>query len=290
MSIIPYRSTPMPSPVVLITGCSSGIGQALCQAFHRQGCRVVATARRVEALDDLKAHGILTLPLDVTDSAGIRQVVETVLAQAGRIDMLINNAGFGQFGPLMDLSPAQLQAQWHTNVLAPLELVQQVAPVMKGQRSGTIVNMGSISGVVTTPFAGAYCASKAALHSLSEALRMELAPFGIHVVTVQPGAIQSNFGRTAEQELSGVLSPKSWYAPLKSKIRARAVLSQAQATPVNEFAEQLVTALLRPQPSTTIRLGKKSGWLPLLRQILPPRLMEFLLRRQFGLGPTTPRK
>lgn len=244
---------------------------------------MVATARRLETLDSLKAHSIMTLPLDVTDSAGIQQVIATVVAQEGRIDLLVNNAGFGQFGPLLDLSPAQIQAQFQTNVLAPLELVQQVAPVMKRQRSGVIVNIGSISGVVTTPFAGAYCASKAALHSLSEALRMELAPFGIHVVTVQPGAIQSNFGHIAEEGLAEVLSPESWYAPLESRIRARAVLSQTQATPADAFAEQLVAAIMRPQPPMTIRLGKKSRWLPLLKQVLPPRLMEFLLKRQFGL-------
>lgn len=278
----------MPSPVVLITGCSSGIGQALCQALHRCGCRVVATARRLETLDAVKAYTTLTLPLDVTDSAGIRQVIETVLAQEGRIDLLVNNAGFGQFGPLMDLSPAQIQAQFQTNVVAPLELVQQVAPVMKRQRSGVIVNIGSISGVVTTPFAGAYCASKAALHSLSEALRMELAPFGIQVVTVQPGAIQSNFGYAAEQGLAGVLGPESWYAPLEAKIRARAVLSQTQATPADAFAAQLVAAVLRPQPPLTLRLGKKSGWLPLIKRLLPPKLMEFLIKRQFGLTQIQP--
>jgi NAD(P)-dependent dehydrogenase (short-subunit alcohol dehydrogenase family) len=260
----------MTSPVVLITGCSSGIGKALCKAFHRQGYRVVATARRLEAIDDLKAHTVMTLPLDVMDSVGIRQVIEAVLAQEGCIDLLVNNAGFGQFGPLMDLSQAQLQAQFQTNLLAPLELAQQVAPVMKQQRSGVIVNIGSISGVVTTPFAGAYCASKAALHSLSEALRMELDPFGIQVVTVQPGAIQSNFGHAAEQGLAGVLSPESWYAPLESKIRARAVLSQAQATPTDEFAERLVAAVIRPQPQPTLRLRKKSRWLPLLNSCYRP--------------------
>ncbi|MBE9114142.1 SDR family oxidoreductase [Nodosilinea sp. LEGE 07298] len=273
----------MASPVVLITGCSSGIGQALCQTFHQRGCRVVVTARRLEALDSLKAHGIMTLPLDVTDSAGIQRVIEAVLAQEGQIDLLVNNAGFGQFGPLMDLSPAQLQMQFETNVLAPLELAQKVAPVMKRQRSGVIVNIGSIAGVVTTPFAGAYCASKAALHSLSEALRMKLASFGIQVITVQPGAIRSNFGHAAEQGLAEVLSPESWYAPLESKIRARAVLSQTQATPADAFAEQLVAAIMRPQSPMTIRLGKKSRWLPLLKQLLPPRLMGSLLRRQFGL-------
>ncbi|MFQ4134732.1 SDR family oxidoreductase [Nodosilinea sp. PGN35] len=273
----------MASPVVLITGCSSGIGKALCQAFHQRGCRVIATSRRLETLDSLKAHSIMTLPLDVRDSAGSQQVIATVLAQEGRIDLLVNNAGFGQFGPLMDLSPAQIQAQFQTNMMAPLELVQQVAPVMKRQRSGMIVNIGSISGVVTTPFAGAYCASKAALHSLSEALRMELAPFGIQVVTVQPGAIRSNFGLAAEQGLAGVLSSESWYAPLETKIRARAVLSQAQAMPADQFAEQLVKAVLGPRPPLTLRLGKKSGWFPLLKQALPPRLLEFLLKRQFGL-------
>ncbi|MBD2112359.1 MULTISPECIES: SDR family oxidoreductase [Cyanophyceae] len=273
----------MASPVVIVTGCSSGIGKALCQAFHRQGCRVVATARRLEAIDDLKAQGILTLPLDVTDSVAMNSVIDTVLAQIGRIDILVNNAGFGQFGPLMDLSPAQIHAQFQTNVLAPFELMQQVAPVMKEQRSGTIVNIGSISGIVTTPFSGAYSASKAALHSLSEALRMELAPFGIHVVTVQPGAIQSNFGQAADQGLTGVLSPDSWYAPLESKIRARAVLSQANATPVHDFAEQLVALVMKPHPPTTIRLGRKSRWLPLLKRLLPPKLMDFLLKRQFGL-------
>jgi NAD(P)-dependent dehydrogenase (short-subunit alcohol dehydrogenase family) len=273
----------MPSPVVLITGCSSGIGKALCQAFHRQGCRVIATARRLETLDDLQPYAAMTLPLDVTDSAAIPRAIEAVLNQEGRIDLLVNNAGFGQFGPLMDLSLAQLQAQFQTNVLAPLDLVQQVAPVMKQQGSGRIVNIGSISGVVTTPFAGAYCASKAALHSLDEALRMELAPFGIQVITVQPGAIQSNFGLAAEQELAGVLSPASWYAPLEAKIRARAVLSQTQATPADQFAEQLVKAVLGPRPPITLRLGKKSGWLPLLKQVLPARLLEYLLKRQFGL-------
>lgn len=273
----------MTPPVVLITGCSSGIGKALCQAFHRRGCRVVATARRLEAMDDLKTQGMLTLALDVTDSTAIKAAVDTVLAQVGRIDILVNNAGFGQFGPLMDLSPAQLQAQFYTNVLAPFELVQQVAPVMKEQRSGTIVNIGSISGFVTTPFAGAYSASKAALHSLSEALRMELAPFGIHVVIVKPGAIQSNFGQVADQGLAGVLSPDSWYAPLESMIRARANLSQANATPAHDFAEQLVAMVMRPHPPMTVRLGKKSRWLPLLKQLLPPKLMDFLLKRQFGL-------
>lgn len=273
----------MASQVVLITGCSSGIGKALCWAFHRQGYQVIPTARQIALLDEFKTAGMMPLPLDITEQTAVCQVIETILTKAGRIDILVNNAGFGQFGPVLDVSPAQLQAQFQTNVLAPLAIAQQVAPVMKRQGAGLIVNMGSISGVVTTPFAGAYCASKAALHSLSAALRMELAPFGITVVTVQPGAVQSNFGQGAEQSLADVISSDSWYAPLWQNIQARATLSQVKATPADTFAEQLVARIKQPHPPAVLRLGKKSFWLPWLNQLLPASLMAFLLRRRFGL-------
>lgn len=274
----------MSSPVVLITGSSSGIGKALCWAFHHQGYRAIATARQLQPLADLKAAGIVTLPLDVTDPIAIQQVTETVLADQGRIDILINNAGFGQFGPLMDLSPTQLQDQFQTNVWAPLAMVQQIAPIMKQQGSGLIINIGSISGVVTTPFSGAYCASKAALHSLSEALRLELSPFGITVITVQPGAIQSNFGQASQQHLDQVITPNSWYAPFEQAIQARATLSQVNATPAETFAAQLVAKIQKPNPPAIIRLGKKSHWLPWVKQLLPARLLEFILKRRFNLN------
>lgn len=273
----------MASQVVLITGCSSGIGKALCWAFHRQGCQVIPTARQIALLDEFKTVGMMPLPLDVTDQTAVCQVIETILTKVGRIDILVNNAGFGQFGPVLDVSPAQIQAQFQTNVLAPLVIVQHVAPVMKRQGAGLIVNMGSISGVITTPFAGAYCASKAALHSLSAALRMELAPFGITVITVQPGAIQSNFGQTAEQRLAQVILSDSWYASRLQSIRARATLSQVKATPVDAFAKQLVARITQPHPPTVLRLGRKSFWLPWLNQLLPTSLMEFFLKRRFGL-------
>ncbi|MEL6816047.1 MAG: SDR family NAD(P)-dependent oxidoreductase, partial [Cyanobacteria bacterium J06598_3] len=223
------------------------------------------------------------LPLDVTDNAAIKQVVEAVLTTENRIDLLINNAGFGQFGPLMDIEETHLQQQFATNVFAPIAMVQAVAPVMRSQSSGTIINIGSVSGTVTTPFAGAYCASKAALHSLSEALRMELAPFGIQVITVQPGAIRSSFGQAAEKSVSDLLTPDSWYAPLQENIQARTTLSQLNATPAEAFATQLACQLMQANPPNIIRLGKKSRWLPLLKHVLPTQLMDFLLKRKFGL-------
>ena len=223
------------------------------------------------------------LALDINDQQAVENAVESVLTAEGRIDVLINNAGFGQFGPLMDIDRNTLQQQFQTNVLAPLALAQQVAPSMKDQGSGLIVNIGSISGVVTTPFAGAYCASKAALHSLSEAMRMELAPFNIQVVTVQAGAIASNFGQSAESNLTNIMSSHSWYAGIESDIRARAQLSQVAATPADEFAKKLVAQATKSNPPSIIRLGKKSLWLPCIKRMLPNRLMSYILSRKFGL-------
>ncbi|MGB7088080.1 MAG: SDR family oxidoreductase [Phormidesmis sp.] len=273
----------MASPVVLVTGCSSGIGSSLCRAFQREGYRVVATARQVERLESLQEKGMAVLALDVDDPQAIKDVVRSILKSEGKIDVLVNNAGFGQFGPLMDIGREKLQQQFQTNVFAPLLLAQQVAPSMKEQGSGLIINIGSISGLVTTPFAGAYCASKAALHSLSEAMRMELAPFNIQVVTVQPGAIASDFGQSAETSLAGVISSSSWYVALEPDIRARAKLSQVAATPSDRFATNLVAQVIKPEPTSVIRLGKKSLWLPWLKRMLPGPLMEFMLSRKFGL-------
>ncbi|MGB7250443.1 MAG: SDR family oxidoreductase [Phormidesmis sp.] len=273
----------MASPVVLVTGCSSGIGSSLCRAFQREGYRVVATARQVERLESLQEKGMAVLALDVDDPQAIKDVVRSILKSEGKIDVLVNNAGFGQFGPLMDIGREKLQQQFQTNVFAPLLLAQQVAPSMKEQGSGLIINIGSISGLVTTPFAGAYCASKAALHSLSEAMRMELAPFNIQVVTVQPGAIASDFGQSAETSLAGVISSSSWYVALEPDIRARAKLSQVAATPSDRFATNLVAQVIKPEPTSVIRLGKKSLWLPWLKRMLPAPLMEFMLSRKFGL-------
>ena len=274
----------MAKQVVLITGCSSGIGRALCQVFHDRGFRVIATARRLESIAALEAQGMLTLPLDVTDSAAIQTTVGTILAQAGRIDILINNAGYGQFGPLMDISQNALRQQFAANVFAPLELVQRIAPVMKAQGKGVIVNIGSISGLVTTPFAGAYCASKAACHALSDALRLELKPFGIDVVTVHPGAILSNFGQAGEASLRHWNPSESWYAPLQNQIMNRAVLSQEDGMPAQRFANLIAKKVTHGKPPARIRLGPKSTWLPLLQQWLPTRLFEAILSRKFGLN------
>ena len=281
MSAPPNRVLMMPSaPVVLITGCTSGIGEALARAYHARGCRTVATARQPERLAALAALGIATLRLDVTDAASITAAVSEAEARFGQIDLLVNNAGIPVMGPTAEVPLDTLRLQWETNVTGPVAVVQAVVPGMAARRAGRIVNVGSVSGILATPFAGPYCASKAALHALNHAMRMELKPFGIEVLLVQPGAIASGFGDQARQQTG--TTPWRLYAPYADGIARRAGASQEGATPTPRFADAFVTATLKPSPPAVIRLGSGSRLLPRLAQ-LPILLLDRILMRRFGL-------
>lgn len=270
---------------VLITGCSSGIGAALAAELHRRGNRVYATARRLDTLSSLLAMGIATDSLDVNDDASIAAVISRIESEVGRLDILINNAGFSQVGAVVDLTRDDLRRQYETNVISPVIVTRAALPLLRAARAAgdaaVVVNVGSIVGVLTTPFAGAYCSSKAAIHSLSDALRMELAPFGIQVVTIQPGGVRSAFGNHAEEAIR--LPPDSLYRPVEKGIRARAQAGQQGATPVDEFVVPVVDALLRPAPPAIIRGGKNSVRLPLLKKLLPLRTFDGLVSKVFGL-------
>lgn len=273
------------SPVVVITGCSSGIGLALALEFQRHGHRVFATARRSEDVARLRQRGLLALPLEVTDAASRAEFWSAFDREADRVDLLINNAGYGAMGPSVEMPDEELARQFATNVFAPVQLARDAVSRM---RSGSrIVNIGSVSGVLTTPFAGAYCATKSALHSLSDALRMELKPFGIHVITVQPGAIRSSFGDHASEAVDRVLHADSRYAFCREAIYGRARASQRSATPAEHFARRCYLAVTAVRPSPVVRIGKGSGLLPVLAR-LPVAWRDRLLRRQFGLrsGPS----
>lgn len=267
---------------ILITGCSSGIGEALAREFQRRGHRVWATARRPEALAALQAAGLQPLALDVTDAASIAAARDALRGQTDHLDLLVNNAGYGQFGALMDLGAEDLRRQFETNVIAPVMLTRALLPLLRARPGACVAHVGSISGLVTTPFAGAYCASKAALHALADAMRMELAPFGLQVVTIQPGGIASHFGAAGEQQLR--LPPDSLYAGIAAAVRGRAQASQRGATPVDRFARTVVDHLLQPAPAPVCRSGAQSRLLPLLGRWLPARRLDRLLSARFGLG------
>jgi len=181
---------------VLITGCSSGFGQLIALALARRGDRVFATVRRPQAVGALEAiAGDLPLSvhrLDVTDAASVERVVAEILERE-RIDVLVNNAGYGLRGPVASLQDDEVARQFDTNVLGPIRMVRAVLPSMRERGSGTIVNLSSVAGLIGIPFEGLYAASKHALEGLTEALRFEVAAGGIHVLLVEPGAFETGF-------------------------------------------------------------------------------------------------
>lgn len=275
---------------ILITGCSSGIGAALATELHKRGNRVYASARRPDTLTPLTEQGLDTLTLDVNDDASIAAAMARIESEAGHLDMLINNAGFSQVGAVVDLTREDLRKQYETNVVSPVAMTRAALPLLRagaaGKGKAIVVNVGSIVGLFTTPFSGAYSSSKAALHSLSDGLRMELAPFGIRVVTIQPGGVRSAFGNHAEEAIR--LPEDSLYRPVEAGILARAQAGQQGATPVQEFVEPVVDALLRPSPPAVIRGGKNSIRLPLLKKLLPLQTFDRMVSKVFGLDRFTP--
>jgi len=267
--------------VVLISGCSSGIGLSLAREFASRGCKVFATARKPEAIKNLQKGGMKIAALDVTDQKSIDACVAEVITKAGRIDVLVNNAGYALIGPMIDLSVDDLRRQFETNVIGLVALTKAVAPHMIKRRSGLVVNMASVSGLLATPFSGAYSASKAAVNLLSVSLRLELAPFGISVVTVQPGAIKSGFGEVAAKGIG--FNENSVYAPLARYIKARATSSQKDPTTAEEFSQKLINKLFLKTIPKIIRLGKQSVRLPLLAN-MPVNQFDKMMSKAYGLN------
>lgn len=271
--------------VVLVTGCAKGgIGYEYCKAFAEHGCIVFATdlPQRAHQLFDQTPPRVQTLELDVTSDESVEKAVETIISKHGRIDILVNNAGIGSSGPLAELPLQVVRKAWEVNTLGPLRMVQQVVPHMVSRRSGVIVNVGSIVGNVPTPWAGSYCASKAAVHAMSHALRLELRPFGINVVMVMPGAIRSNFGSATVENVRS----QEWklYKKFKESIEERANASQSgKSTDAGVFARDVVKQVLRKRPPRQIVMGHLSGLLSLLSW-LPLWVRDLYFSYRFNLN------
>jgi short-subunit dehydrogenase len=268
---------------VLITGCSTGIGRALALEFHKRGHTVYASGRRVEALQELAAKGINVLALDVTDAKSIEALKSDLSAKGVKLNILINNAGYGAMGPMAEFPLSELRRQFETNFFSVVALVQALLPNMASAGQARIVNISSISGETPTPFSGAYCASKAAVNAMSDALRMELTPFNIKVITVQPGGIRTEFGSTAQKLVSYSSAEGSRYETMRNAILARAAVSQRKAMSAETFASKLVPAILADDPRPVIRLGPNSTLLPFLKRWVPVRMLDRMLRQKFGV-------
>ncbi|CDH50848.1 uncharacterized oxidoreductase-like [Lichtheimia corymbifera JMRC:FSU:9682] len=268
------------APVVLVTGCSTGgIGHGLCKQFAAKGCRVYATARKVENMTGLE--GCELVALDVNDPASVNAAVERVISKEGHIDILVNNAGAPAIGPLMEIDLDMARRCVETNVFGTLAMCRAVGKHMAERGSGKIANVGSVVGYCSTPWAGIYALSKAAVHSMTDALRLELEPFGVQVVLVAPGSIKSNFGHAATGTVS--IPEDSMYKSVIKHIYARATMSQGPgATPTDDFAAKVAGKLLG-SPPRYITYGAKSLAF-LLFYYLPFFVKDFVLKRMLGVN------
>jgi NADP-dependent 3-hydroxy acid dehydrogenase YdfG len=268
--------------VVLVTGCSTGIGRAVARELKAQGHRPIATARRPDSIADLAAEGIDTLPLDVNDPRTIDAAVAASLERAGRIDVLVNNAGINLFGPLLELRVDEIRSVFETNVMGIVAATKAVFPHMAARGSGRIVNVGSVVGLLPTPFAAAYCATKASVHMLSEVLRMEVKPFGIDLVVVQPGGVRSSIADSGSRELDRFNAPTSRYQRAFEGIQRRARASQEGAMSAEDFAREFVKRTLATTAPRVVRLGTGADTLPKLAK-MPGAMRDKIMSGRYGV-------
>ena len=187
--------------VALVTGASSGIGKVVAQELSAYGFKVFAAARRVNRMEDLKEKGVIPLSLDLTKDDSIQECVKNVLSDAGRIDVLVNNAGYGSYGAIEDVPIEEARRQFDVNVFGMARLIQLVTPSMRENHYGKIVNVSSMAGKIWTKFGGWYHSTKFAVEGLSDCLRLELKPFGIDVIVIEPGGIKTEWGIIAAENL-----------------------------------------------------------------------------------------
>lgn len=272
------------SSVAVITGCSSGIGRATALLLAEKGWRVFATARRAESLRELASDRVTPLTLDVTDEASMVAAVKQVTAQAGRIDALVNNAGYTEVGPLEEATSDEIRRQFETNTFGPLRMAQLVLPMMRAQGSGRIVNISTMGGRIVIPFIGLYNSSKFALEALSDALRMEAHPFGVRVMLVEPGGVRTNFNDIALQRAQRFATDASspyhrYFAPLNRFFTQ----ATGSSSPPEAVARVILHALTDKRPHARYVATLDARILLAIMLPMPDGMRDALWRTLLGL-------
>jgi NAD(P)-dependent dehydrogenase (short-subunit alcohol dehydrogenase family) len=269
---------------VLITGCSTGIGRATAARLAANGWTVYASARRPETIADL--DGCRQLQLDVTDEASMEAAVKTILDEHGSIEALVNNAGYGIHGAFETTDMDEVRRQFETNLFGLARLTQLVLPSMRAAERGRIVNISSMGGKITFPGGGYYHASKHALEAMSDALRFEVAPFGVQVVVIEPGAILTRFVDTAigtveHGEGEGPYSEFNRLLGLRIQSAYEGTLAKLAAAPPDAVAKVIQRALETKRPRTRYLVTAGAKTLVNLRRFLPDRAWDALMRSQY---------
>ena len=274
----------MSNNVALVTGGSSGIGEATALRLQELGYTTYAAARRVERMEHLTTSGIRPLVMDVTDEESMRSGVEQILAAEGRIDVLVNAAGYGSYGALEDVPLAEARNQFEVNLFGAARLTQLVLPRMRDQRSGTIVNITSMGGKIYTPLGAWYHATKHALEALSDCLRMELEPFGIDVVVIEPGGIRTEWPGIAAEKVLAV-SGTGPYAPQGNAVAdsLSSESTQRRSSPPELIAKTIGKAVTAGRPKTRYAVGYGAKPMIFLHGVLPDRAFDAFIRRAVGV-------
>lgn len=265
--------------VALVTGASSGIGEATARQLIAAGWRVYAGARRVDRMQPLAAAGARLLALDVTDDASMQQAIDTIHRDQGRLDALVNNAGYGSYGALEEVPLDEGRRQFEVNVFGLARLTQLALPVMRAQRSGRIVNITSIGGKIGEPFGSWYHATKFAVEGLSDSLRMELHPFGIDVVIIEPGAIKTEWNGIARDGLMKYSGDGPYRDGAREHVKMLASADQGpMPSPPEVVARTIVRALQAARPKTRYATGGGAQMVLFLRRMLSDRAFDATMR------------
>ena len=284
-----------PTGPILITGSSSGIGRSSALALHAAGRTVYATARRLDSIKDLADQGIRTLALDVTDEESMTTAVAAIEAESGPIAVLINNAGYGLYGAVEQVPMDDIRRQFETNFFGLVRLTQLVLPGMRQARQGRILNVSSMGGRVTLPGGAFYHASKYAVEAFSDALRMEVAQFGIDVVLIEPGPVKTPWNDVAAGSMDGNGAAEASagaaddpYAAYKKAVAGSFTTVQdgplaRLVSTADDIAEVIVKAVTAGTPRTRYLINAVAKSMLATRRLLPTRASDAVLARQYGL-------
>ncbi len=270
----------MQQKVILITGASSGIGYDAALMLAEQGHKVYGAARRGELLEQLRERGVTPIRMDLTDEASMVDGVNSIIDVEGRIDVLINNAGYGYMGAIENVTIAEAKRQLEVNVFGLARLTQLVLPYMRKQHSGRIINTSSVAGKAVIPFGGWYNVSKYSVEALSDALRIEVKPFGIKVCLIEPGGIKTDWGIIAADNLEASSKETAYQnAGLKmARLLRKGYTSNLLSNP-KRVAKAIARAVNAKKPRIRYRLGAGSGLIVFLHAVLPARWWDWIMRQ-----------
>lgn len=272
------------SQVILITGASSGIGFDAAKAFARLGYRVYAAARRIELMEPLRSEGIVPIKLDVTDLHSMQECVQKVVDAEGGIDILVNNAGYGYFGAIENVPIEEARRQLEVNVFGLAQMCRLVLPEMRRQGRGRIINISSVAGKMVMPFGGWYHVSKFSVEALSDALRIEVKPFGISVVMIEPGGIFTDWGVIAARHLeeSSAGTPYESMASREAMLMKKAYTEPRWLSSPSVVTRAIVRAASCRCPKARYRIGRFAHTGVFFHWLLPAKwwdgIMRFLLK------------